>query len=220
MWEINYKESWVLKNWCFWTVVLQGTLESPLDCKEIQPVHPEGDKSWVFIGRTDVEAETPIFWPPVVKNWLIKKDSDAGKDWRQEKGMIQDETVGWYHWLNDFEQDPGVGDGQGSLACYSPWGRKELEMTDWLNNNNVCKVISCSMVACVLSHCSGVWLLATLWTIARQAPLSMGFFRQEYQRGLPCPSPEDLPHKDQTHISYLLPWQAGSLPLAPPGTPA
>ena len=101
MWELDYKESWALKNWCFSTVVLERTLESPLDCKEIQPVHPTGDQSWVFIGRTDAEAETPILWPHHVKNWLIWKDPDAGKDWRQEeKGMIEDEMVGWHHWLN------------------------------------------------------------------------------------------------------------------------
>ena len=101
MWELDYKGSWVLKNWCFWTVVLVKTLESPLDCKEIQPVHPKGNPSWMFIGRTDAEAETPILWPPDAKNWLIGKDPDAGKDWRQEeKGMTEDEMVGWHHRLN------------------------------------------------------------------------------------------------------------------------
>ena len=101
MWELDYKESWALKNWCFWTVVLEKTLESPLDCKKMQPVHFKGDQSWVFIGRTDIEAETPILWPPDVKDWVIWKDPDAGKDWRQEeKGMTEDEMVGWHHWLN------------------------------------------------------------------------------------------------------------------------
>ena len=101
MWELNYKESWVQKNWCFWTVVLEKTLESPLDCKEIQPVHHLGDWSWVFNGRTDAEADTPILWPPDAKSWLIWKDPDSGKDWRQEeKGMTEDEMVGWHHWLN------------------------------------------------------------------------------------------------------------------------
>ena len=104
MWELDYKESWALKNWCFWTVVLEKTLESPLDCKEIQPVHPKGDQSWVFIGRTDVEAETPILWPPHVKSWLIWKDPDTGKNWGQEqKGMTEDEMVGWHHRLNGHE---------------------------------------------------------------------------------------------------------------------
>jgi len=99
-WELEYKESWALKNWCFWTVVLENTLESALDCKEIKPVNPKGNKSWIFIGRTDVKAEAPIFWPPDVKNWLIGKDTDAGKDWRQVKGMTEDEMVGWHHPLN------------------------------------------------------------------------------------------------------------------------
>ena len=104
MWELDYKESWVLKNWCFWTVVLEKTLESPLDCKEIQPVHLKGDQSWIFIGRTDAEAETPILWPPDAKNWLIGKDCDAGKYWRQEeKGTTEDEMVGWHHQLNGHE---------------------------------------------------------------------------------------------------------------------
>ena len=104
MWELDHKEGWALKNLCFWTAVLEKTLESPLDCKEIQPVHPKGDQFWMFIGRTDVEAEILILWPPDAKNWLIGKDPDAGKDWRQEeKGMTEDKMVGWYHWLNGHE---------------------------------------------------------------------------------------------------------------------
>ena len=104
MWELDYKESWVLSNWSFWTLVLEKTLESPLDCKEIQLLHPKGDQSWAFIGRTDVEAETPILWPPDVKSWLIWKDPDAGKDWGQEeKGTTEDAMVGWHHWLNGHE---------------------------------------------------------------------------------------------------------------------
>ena len=124
-WELNYKESWALKNWCFWTVVLEKTLESPLDCKEIQLVHPKGDQSWVFIGRTDAEAETPILWLPDMKSWLIRKDPDAGKDWRRkEKGATEDEMVGWHHQLNghEFEQALRDGDGQESLVSWSPWG--------------------------------------------------------------------------------------------------
>ena len=120
MWELDYKESWALNNWCFWTVVLGKTLEGPLDCKEIQPVHPKGDQSWVFIGRTDAEAGTPILWPPHAKSWLIWKDPDAGKDWGQEeKGMTEDETVGWHHRHNGhgLGWTPVVGDGQGGLAC-------------------------------------------------------------------------------------------------------
>ena len=132
MWELDYKECWAQKNWCFWTVVLKKTLESPLDCNEIQPVHPKGNQSWIFIGRTDVEAETPILWPPDAKSWFIWKDPDAGKDWRwEEKGTTEDEMVGWHHWLNghEFKWTPGVGDGQGGLACCSPWGHKESDTT-------------------------------------------------------------------------------------------
>ena len=104
IWELDYKESWVPKNWCFWTVVLEKTLESPLDCEEIQPVYPKGNQSWIFIGRTDVEAETPMIWPPDVKNWLTRKDSGAGEDWRwEEKGTTEDEMVGWHHQLNGHE---------------------------------------------------------------------------------------------------------------------
>ena len=118
------KKSRVLKSWCFWTVVLEKTLESPLDCKEIQPVHPKGDQSWVFIRRADVEAETPIIWPPHVKCWLIGKDPDGGKDWRQEKGTTEDEMVGWHLRLygHEFEWTPGIDDGQGGLVCCNSWG--------------------------------------------------------------------------------------------------
>ena len=136
MWELDHKESWALKNWCFWTMVLEKTLESPLDCKEIQPVHPKGDQSCVFTGRTDARAETPIFWPPNAKSWLMWKEPDAGKDWDQEeKGMTEDEVVGWHRQLNghEFEWTPGVGDGQGSLMWCSPWGRKESDTTEQLN---------------------------------------------------------------------------------------
>ena len=126
MWKLDYKESWAEKNWCFWIVVLEKTLESLLDCKEIQPVHPKGNQSWVFIGRTDVEAETPILRPPDVKSWLIWKDPDAGKDWGQEeKGTMEDEMVGWHYRLDGhgFGWTLGVGDGQGGLAHCSPWSR-------------------------------------------------------------------------------------------------
>ena len=135
MWELDYKESWALKNWCFWTVVLEKTLESFLDCKEIQPVHPKGDQSWVFIGRNDVEAETPILWLPDVKSWLIWKDPDAGKDWAQEKGTTEDKMVGWHHQLggHEFGWAPGVGGGQGGLECCSSWSQKESDTTERLN---------------------------------------------------------------------------------------
>ena len=134
--ELDYKQSWALKNWCFWTVVLEKTLESPLNCKEIQPVHSEGDQPWDFFGRNDAKAETPVLWPPAVKNWLIWKDPDDGNDWRQEeKGTVKDKIVGWHNWLDghEFDKAPEVGDGQGSLAYCSPWGHKELDMTEWLN---------------------------------------------------------------------------------------
>ena len=130
IWELDHKESWVLNNWCFWTVVLEKTLECPLDCKEIKPVNLKGNQSWIFIGRTDAEA--PILCPPDVKSQLIGKDPDAGKDWRQEKkGAAEDEMVGWHHRLNghEFEQALGDGEGQGGLACCSPWVCKELDMT-------------------------------------------------------------------------------------------
>ena len=123
-------------NWCFGTVVFEKTLESPLDCKEIQPVHPKGGQSWVFIGRSDVEAETPILWSPDAKSWLIWKDPDAGKDWGQEdKGMTEDEMAGWHHRLKGCESEwtPGIGDGQGGLVCCSSWDCKELDTTEWLN---------------------------------------------------------------------------------------
>ena len=202
MWELDHKEGWVPKNWCFPAVVLEKTLESPLtarrsnlsnikeispeyslegrmlkllwrrlsteelillncgvgedsweslDCKETKSVNPRGNPSWIFIGRTAADAETPILWPPDAKNWLIGKDPDAGKDWRQEeKGTTEDEMAGWHHWLNghEFEQVLGVGDGQGSLACCSPWGHKESDMTEQLNwtEQVICPVVQ------LLSH--------------------------------------------------------------------
>ena len=136
MLELDCEESWAPKNWCFWTVVLEKTLESPLDCKEIQPVYSKGDQSWVFFGKSDAEAETPVLWPPHAKSWLIGKDSDAGRDWGQErKGMTKDEMAGCHHRLDgcEFEWTPGVGDGQGGLACCDSWGPKELDTTEWLN---------------------------------------------------------------------------------------
>jgi len=135
MWELDYKESWALKNWCFWTVVLEKTLDSLLYRKEIQPVHPKGDQSWVFTGRTDAEAETPILWPPDVNSWLILKDPDAGKDWRQEeKGTTENEMVGWHQRLKEINLSKlQECDGQGSLACCGSCGCKESDMTEWLN---------------------------------------------------------------------------------------
>ena len=139
MWKLDHKEGWALKNWCFWTVVLEKTLESPLDSRENRPVHPKGNQSWIFIGRTDAEAEAPVLWPPDRKSQLIGKDLGAGKDLRQEeKGVTEDEMVGWNHWLegHEFEQAPGVGDGQGCLACCSLWGCKESDTTEQLNDNS------------------------------------------------------------------------------------
>ena len=135
MWELDYKESWVLNNWCFWTVVLEKTLESPLDCKEIQPVHPKGNHSWIFTGGTDAEAETPILWPPDVNSQLTGKDPDAGKDWGQEgKGATEDEMVGWHHRLNGHELSWILGDsqGQGRLVCCSPRvAKSQTGLSNW-----------------------------------------------------------------------------------------
>ena len=137
MWELDYKESWAPKNWYFWTVVLEKTPESPLDCKEIQLVHPK-DQSWVFTGKTDVEAETLILWPPDAKGWLIWKDPDAGKDWRQEeKGTTEDKMLGWHHWLNghEFGWTLGVGDGQGGLVWLRSMGSPRVGH-DWATELN------------------------------------------------------------------------------------
>ena len=135
MWELDYKESWVHKHWCFWTVVLEKTLESPWDCKEIQPAYPKGDQSWEFTGMTDVEAETPVLWPPDAKSWLTGKDPDAGKDWGQgEKGTTGDEMAGWRHWLNGCESEwtPGAGDEQAGLACCDSWvAKSRTRLSDW-----------------------------------------------------------------------------------------
>ena len=146
MWELDHKEGWASKNWCFWIVVLEKTLESPLDCKEIQPVHPKGNQSWIFIGRTDAEAETPVVWPPDVK-WLIWKDPDVGKDWGQEeKGMTEDKMVGWHHRLNGkwvwvdsgswwWTGRPGVLQSMGSQRVGHDWAAEQqpqqIFMTWW-----------------------------------------------------------------------------------------
>ena len=144
MWGLDHKESWMLKNWCFWTVVLEKTLSSPLDCKQIQLVHPKGDQSWVFIGRTDVEAETPTLWPPDAKSWLIGKDPDAGNDWGQEeKGTTEEEMAGWHHRLDahEFGWTPGVSDGQGGLVCSESWGHIESDMTERMNWTELNQII-------------------------------------------------------------------------------
>ena len=136
MWKLDCEEGWVPKNWCFWTVVLEKTLESPLDCKEIQPAHSKRDQPWDFFGRNNVKAKTPVLWPPHAKSWLIGKDSDAGRDrGQEEKGTTEDKMAGWHHWLNGRESEwtQGVGDGQGGLACWDSWGRKESDTTERLN---------------------------------------------------------------------------------------
>ena len=147
MWELDCEEGWA-PNWSFWTVVLEKTLESPLDCKEIQPVHSEGDQPWDFFGRNDAKADTPGLWPPHAKSWLIGKDSDAGRGWGQEeKGMTEDEMDGWHQWLDRRESEwtPGVGDGQGGLACCDSWGHKESDTTEQL-------ICSDLMQYCSLQH--------------------------------------------------------------------
>ena len=180
MWELDYKESWVPKNWCFWTVLLK-ILESPLDCKEIKPVNRKGNQSWIFIGRTDAEAETPILGPPDAKNWLIWKDTDAGKDWMQEK-QTTDEMVGWHHQLDghEFEQALGVGDGQGSLTCCSPWSHRVGH--DWTELSlplYVCiassLLIHLLMDIYVVSMSWLLWVVLELWWTGKPGVLqSMG----------------------------------------------
>ena len=165
LWELDYKESWA-QNCCFWTVVLEKSLESPLDCREIQPVHPK-DRPWVFIGRTDFEAETPILWPPDVKSWLIWKDPDAGKDWGQEeKGTTEDEMVGWHHRLDGhgYGWTRGVGDGQADLACCCSWVHKESDTTEWLNWTECVDpfILCCPMSNMRSGFCSILFTTASL----------------------------------------------------------
>ena len=195
-------ESWTIKktehqSWCFWTVLLEKTLESPLDCKEIQPVHPKGDQSWVFFGRTDVEAETPILWPPDAKGWLIWKVPDAGKDWGQEeKGTTGDEMVGWHHQLNghEFGWTPGVSDGQGGLACCSSWGCKESDTTERLNWTEAVP-LSLSLM-CLL--CLGLSYPGPPWT-ASSFPYILG--RSQTLRLL------SIFHENQVSATNIKPWQ-------------
>ena len=175
-----------MKNWCFWTVVLEETLASPLDSKEIQSVNPKGNQSWIFMGRTDVEAETPILWPPDAKNWLTGKDPDAGKDWRQEeKGTIEySRMVRWHHRLDghEFEQALVVADGQGSLACCSPWGRKESDMTERLNwtelNHHLSPqwvFICCWLKVWSIARINKLWQANTEWAnaIGKMVPIDL-----------------------------------------------
>ena len=154
MWELDYKESWAPKHWCFWTVVLEKTLESPLDCKEIQPVYPKGNQSWIFIGRTDAEAETPILWPPHAKSWFIGKDPDAGRDWGQEeKGMMEDEMAGWHHWLDGqgFGETLGVGGGQEAWRVVIHGVAKSwTRLSDWTELTSESDVLICCLFTVIL----------------------------------------------------------------------
>ena len=192
IWELDHKEGWVSKNWCFWIVVLEKTLESPLDYKEVKPISPKRNQSWIFIGRTDAEAETPILWPHVVKRWLTGKD--PGKDGRQEeKGATENEMVEWYHWLNgnEFGQALGNGEGQGRLACCSPWVCKKSDMTGWLKNNN-----SFESVKWKWKSLSCVWLVP--WIIVHgilQAKI-MEWVDFPFSRGSSQP-------RDQTQVSCI-----------------
>jgi len=166
MWELDCEESWAPKNWCFWTVVLEKTLESPLDCKEIQPFHSEGDQPWDFFGRNNAKAETPVLLLPHAKSWLIGKDFDAARNWGQaEKGMIEDEMAEWHHWLDGHKSEwtPGAGDGLEGLACWDSWGRKESDMTEPLNWTEL-KVVYCSSVKNVIDILISIALnLCTAW---------------------------------------------------------
>ena len=167
MWELDCEERWVPKNWCFWTVVLEKTLESPLDCKEIQPAHSKGDQSWDFFGRNDAKAETPVLWPSHVKSWLIGKDSDAGRDWGQEeKETTEDEMAGWHHRLDGRESEwtPGVDDGQGAVACCSSWGRKELQ---WANELNWLKNKLTKQFCYIVQRFQSIMLSVYLFTVVR-----------------------------------------------------
>ena len=159
MWELDCKESWMLRNWYFLAVVLEKTLEHPLDCKEIQPVHPKGDQSWIFIGSTDAEVEVAILWPPYAKSWFIRKDPDAGKDWRkEERGMIEDKMVGWHQWLGGHELEQALGVGEGQEAWHvAVHGVSESEMSEELNNSNVqsYKFLKCQCVMFCSPESSG-----------------------------------------------------------------
>ena len=163
MWELDCEEGWGPKNWWFWTVVLGKTLESPLDCKEIQPAHYKGDQPWDFFGRNNAKAETPVLRSPHAKSWLIGKDSDAGRDWGlEEQGMTEDEMAGWHNWLDGHESawTPGVGDGQGGLECCNSWGCKESDTTKGLNwtfmNTKVTTLLPMDYLCSLLKHCRNI----------------------------------------------------------------
>ena len=193
--ELGHKEDWVPKNGCFQIVVLEKTLESPLDCKEIKPVSPKGNQPWILIGRIDAEAEAPILRPSDAKSQLIWINPDAGKDWGQEKRTTENEMVGWYHQLHghEFEQIPGDSEGQGRLECCSPWVHKELDTIKWLNNNkHFLDSPDYSPFHEPVKLLSSVQFFAIPWAVAYQALPSIEFSRQEYWSGLPFPSLRDL----------------------------
>ena len=152
--RVGHKEGWVLRNWYFWIVMLEKTLEGLLDWKEIKPVNPKGNQLWIFIGRTDAQAETPVFWPPDTKSWHNGKDPDAGKDWGQEKGMTEDERVGWHHRLDghEFEQAQGDGEGQGGLACCIPWGRRVTQDLRTEQHTHSCSLIQWALKCTTLTQ--------------------------------------------------------------------
>ena len=205
MLELDHKEGWVPKNWWFWTVVLEKTLASPLDSKEIKPVNPKGNQPWIFIGRTDAEA--PILWPPDAKSWLLGKYRDVGKEWRQEKGMTEDEMAGWHHSLDGCESEwtLGVGDGQGGLACCDSWGCKESDTTERLNWTEQ----QYSYCSCVLSFiffgsawCLALvylWVLNCLWAIFLVTQLFLTLCNPTDSARLLCP---------QIILARILEWVA------------
>ena len=195
------------QNWCFWTVVLEKTLGSPLDSQEIKPVSPKGNQSWIFTERTDAEVEAPILWPPDEKNRLIGKDPYVGKDWRQEKELTEDEVVGWHHRLNgpEFEQAPGGGEGQGNLVCCSPRGCKESDTTERLNCN--------CLYVCMLSRFSHVWSPLGSSVHGDSPGKNTGMGCHFLLQGIFPTQGSNL------HLLHLLHWQVGSLPLDHLGGP-
>ena len=207
MWELDHKEGWALKNWCFWTVVLEKTLQSPMDCEEIKPVNPKGSQSWIFIGRTDAETVAWTLWPPDVKSRLTGKDPDAGKDWGQkEKGATEDEMVGWHHWLNghEYEQALGDGEGQGSLVCFSPWGCKELDTTEQLNNSTSWEYYRVWKLYSSTFFLTGSWWGAPVWRGKLSSRLPMKRFG-------PLPAGWSSEHPWGLSIALLLGTEAGCL---------
>ena len=164
MWELDDKDGWGPKNWWFWTLMLEKTLESPLDYKDIKPVNPKWNQPWIFIGMSDAKAEAPISLPPDGKNWLIGKDPDAGKYWKQEdKGITEDEMVGRHHWLDGYEFEQSPEEGQGSLACCSPWSHKESDTTERLSNNRTWKQPRCQLKD---EYKKQLWYIST-WDITQ-----------------------------------------------------